>query len=174
MTENASDTNGVLTDDWIERHNKEVRAFRAKHFPRIKALTDDECRRIYERWTTPGINMTANLIALEFRDELGMTWEKSHAVGIGMEMIREVLVRLDEYDPDFRPRPEPQLISQVGDSSLYYLPATHMFRVEVGNKAEEFRATHAPRFGVDVADLAMAEEVAARLEKSADSSLEPL
>lgn len=155
----------VLSREWIDEHNARVRAFRKEHYPRIEALTDEECRRIYARWTTPDEHMAANKIALEFRDQLGMTWPEESAVGIGMKLVHTVLVRLDEYDPDFRPRPEPEFIGDIGDGSLWYLPAASRLRVVLGDHHEDFRPTHAPKFGVDSSDMAVAYEVLERLEK---------
>nr|WP_250807442.1 hypothetical protein [Neorhizobium tomejilense] len=154
----------ALSREWIDEHNARVLAFRAEHYPRIEALTDEECRRIYARWTTLDEHMAANKIALEFREELGMTWPDENAVGIGMKMIHTVLVRLDEYDPDFRPRPEPEFICELGDGSLWYLPAASRLRVRLGDRHEDFRPTHAPRFGVDPSDMAAAYEALERLE----------
>jgi hypothetical protein len=78
----TTETESVLTPEWIDAHNAKVAAFRAEHFPRIEALSEEECERVYRRWTTPGIGMSANRLALEFRDELGMTWQDSEAVAI--------------------------------------------------------------------------------------------
>lgn len=164
---------GFLSPARIAEHNAEVAAFRAEHYPRIEALTDDECRRIYERWTAPGVDMAANRLALEFRDDLGMTWPETHAVAIGIKMVQTVLERLDKHDPDFRPSPEPQDMGNIGDAVLRYLPETHRFRVELGGLSEEFPATYAPRFGVDASDMRFAREVAERLSSAAGKGATP-
>lgn len=163
MAEDVQTAPEFLNDDWIEAHNKRVAAFRKEHFPRIHALTDEECKRVYARWTDPTVDMAANRLALEFRDEFGMTWPQDHAIGVGIELIQTVLVRLDKYDPDFRPRPEPMEMGQIGEAQLWYLPAEGKFRVELGDVSEEFRAIHSPKFGVDIDDMAIAEEVVGRL-----------
>jgi hypothetical protein len=149
----TTQTESVLTPEWVAAHNAKVEAFRAEHFPRIEALTDDECERIYKRWTTPGLSLSANRLALEFRGELGMTWQDSEAVAIGLKLVHSILVRLDKYDPDFRPAPEPQFIADIEDASLWYVPISSQFRVELDDSSEEFLATHDPKFGIDGADL---------------------
>jgi hypothetical protein len=153
----------ALSKEDIDEHNARVLAFRAEHYPRIYALTDDECRRVYARWTNPDEHMAANKIALEFRDELGMTWPEEHAIGIGMTLIHTVLVRLDKYDPDFRPRPKPEFICRLGDGTLSYLPEVSRLRVQLGDLHEDFRPVHAPRFGVEQSDMATAFEVLEKL-----------
>ncbi len=117
--------------------------------------------------------MAANKIALEFRKELGMTWPEDHAIGIGMKLIHTVLVRLDKYDPDFRPRPEPQYISAVEEGELWFLPASGLLRVELGDLSAEFRPTYAPKFGVDAADMETAYEALDRLRgmRSQDTAI---
>ena len=151
----ADDTQAdeILSDGWIEAHNLRVEAFRAEHLPRIEALTDDECRRICDRWDEASWDMSAARLAREFRDELGMTWPDDCADAIGLMLVPAVLRRLDRYDDDFRPWPEPQDMGPIADGRLWYLPATHRFRVELTDLSAEFEATYRPRFGVDSTDM---------------------
>ncbi|MCS4089227.1 hypothetical protein [Rhizobium sp. BK176] len=158
------ETESVLMPEWIDAHNAKVAAFRAEHFPRIEALTDEECGRVYSRWATPGVGMSADRLALEFRSELGMTWPDSEAVAIGMKLVHAVLVRLDKYDPDFRPAPEPQFITNLDDAALWYLPTSNRFRVDLEDRSAEFRATNDPKFGIDSADLETAYTVLEELQ----------
>ncbi|NTF17810.1 hypothetical protein G6L37_05305 [Agrobacterium rubi] len=48
-------------------------------------------------------------------------------------------------------------------ATLLYLPALHRYRVELGDLNEEWIAVWEPAFGMDVADVQMAEEALDRL-----------
>ncbi|MBY3433657.1 hypothetical protein HFN89_05790 [Rhizobium laguerreae] len=106
----------MTASEFIAGHNAWIEAFKSEYLPRIKALTDEECARVYERWAEPGMRMSPDRIALEFRHEFGMTWPESHALGIGIELIRTVLARLDRFDPDYRTQRSPDDGSQQGVS----------------------------------------------------------
>lgn len=154
----------MSTREDINAHNTKVAAFRAAHHPRLDALTDDECRRIHQWWTSR--QTAANRLALEFREELGGTWPDDAAVAIGIKMLAVVLERLDEYDADFRPRPEPVLVREYpGGGKVWYLPAEHRCRVVYHRLQETFRPDWNPRFGLDVVDDERAQEIVQRLKE---------
>ncbi|WP_327211286.1 hypothetical protein [Rhizobium leguminosarum] len=157
----------MWTKQEITEHNARVEAFRAEHHPLIDAMSDALCRRIYMRWTAPGEDMNAEKLALEFKDELQGTWPDSHGIGIGIKMLHVVLERLDKYDADFRPRPEPVLMEKnFHGGRIWYLPAEGRCRVEYDGRHETFRPDWNPRFGLDVVDQETALEILARLKGS--------
>jgi hypothetical protein len=55
------------------------------------------------------------------------------------------------------------LMGEFDDAKLFYVPVRHRYRVELGEFHEEFPATWEPVFGIDVADMQMAEEALDRL-----------
>lgn len=153
-----------MSPEDIARHNAGVHAFRAEHYPRLEAMTDEECRAVYARWTSPNEVTSANRIALEFRERLGGTWPLTHAVAIGIKMLHVTLERLDKYDPDFRPDPTPELLEEDLDgASVWYQPADGQCRVEYEGRSEEFRPCWNPRFRLDVCDREQALAIVARL-----------
>jgi hypothetical protein len=155
----------MWTKQEIAEHNARVEAFRVEHYPRIEAMSDAECRRIYKRWTTPHEDMNAEKLAREFKAELGGAWPDSHGIGIGIKILHVVLERLDEYDDDFRPCPDPVLMEKnFHGGRIWYLPAEGRCRVEYDGRHETFRPGWNPRFGLDVLDRKTALEVLGRLK----------
>jgi hypothetical protein len=84
------------------------------------------------------------------------------------------LERLDLHDPDFRPLPGREVVSSASASDgsgltmeIAYLTGEGFFEVVVtrggDSRFRRFRAGHAPRFGIDVADRARAVEIADEL-----------
>lgn len=161
----------TITPEFIEEHNRKVLEFWTVQLPKIKAITDDQCREIFDLWAD---KLACNRLALEWRERLGMTFEDQYAVGIGIKIWREVLERLDEYDEDFRPRPSDlsgagELMGEFDGATLHYSSGRHEYRVTLGDLSETFPAGYVPRFGIDVVDLQMAEEVLDRLIAIRDS-----
>jgi hypothetical protein len=155
----------MWTEKEIAEHNARVEAFRAEHHPRIEAMTDALCRRIYKRWTTRGEDMNAEKIAREFKGDLGGTWRDSHEIGIGIKIVHVVLERLEKFDDDFRPRSEPVLLEKnFHGGRLWYLPAEGRCRVEYDGRHETFRPDWNPRFGLDIVDQETALEILGRLK----------
>lgn len=158
-----------MTAEEIAAHNASVYAFRAEHYPRLEAMTDEECRSVYARWTSPHEVTSAKRIAIEFRERLGGTWPTTYSAAIGIKMLHVTLERLDKYDPDFRPDPTPELLEEGLDgASVWYLPADGRCRVEYQGRSKEFRPCWNPRFGLDVGDRKQALEIIARLKSRND------
>lgn len=154
----------MLTPERIKAHNAEVRAFRDKMQPLIEGLTDEQCQLIVDAGLNRGLSM--NRIAIEMREEVGGDWDSDYDVGVGMMLYRHALERLDEYDADFRPRPERLLISQEDGYEVHYLTSEGEFEVVVNDVSERFRASYRPKFGMDIGDAATAADVAIRLKAS--------
>lgn len=90
----------------------------------------------------------------------------------GVAVVTRALEIADEYDEDLRPdtqNEERVPMAEFENAVLYYIPARHTYRVELGDLFEEFRAGWEPLFGIDTADAQVAEEVLDRLLSKAAS-----
>lgn len=84
----------------------------------------------------------------------------------GNAAVTRALEIVGEHDEELRPDPQNEervLMGEFEQAKLYYVPARHAYRVELGDIFEEFRAGWEPVFGIDVADAQVAEEVLDRL-----------
>lgn len=90
----------------------------------------------------------------------------------GAAVVSRALEIAGEYDAVLRPDPQNEervLMGEFDEAKLYYVPARHTYRVELGDLFEEFRAGWEPIFGIDVADAQVAEEILDRLLAAAAS-----
>lgn len=150
-----------LAPDWIEQHNARVKAFRDSLAPVLEGMTDDQCREVVAMAKVEGLSM--DRIAERMREPLGGKWTVEN-VAAGTALYRTALVRLDEYDDDFRPRPSRSFMGTArGGAEIHYLAAEGQYEVVAGSHAERFKAAFVPRFGMDIDDIARAEDIALKL-----------
>lgn len=156
---------GKIDRAWLDAHNAKVRAYWARIMPLIEAMTDDQCREVLRLGKDEGFSM--NRIAERMKGLLGGDWDEPYNPGVGGAIYQEALTRLDEYDDDFRPRPERQYMGEIAGADVFYLTAEGEYEVVAGDRRERFEALYRPKFGMDVDDVARAVRIGEALKAAA-------
>lgn len=160
-----------LSDDWIEKHNARVADFDAELYRVLDAMTDDQCREVVAMAKEEGLAM--NQIAERMRTPLGGKWADNEHVRAGIDIYQSALLRLDEYDDDFRPRPARIPMATTADGAeIFYLTAEGEYEVVVAGRSARFKAGFDPKFRMDVSDAARAEDIARKLIADGSRSLD--
>lgn len=167
----------------IARHNASVAAFAKPIKLAAEAMALETCEACVRFMSTPGT--AANVLGAVLRGRIGADWEPSSDVGAGILVYGIVLKRLDRFDADFRPRPEPVEVIRSGTSDgsgislvVRHLPASGEFEVVVeragASLSERFPALRRPTYGMEVSDhahaMAIAERLAERIEADGGAS----
>jgi hypothetical protein len=154
--------------DTITEHNARTARYYEVVSPIVAAMTPEQSSAALDAWKGGsrgrelGLAMQAMLQAPEI--------EFPEAFGVAV--VTRALEIADEYDDELRPNPQNEErvpMAEFENAILYYIPARHTYRVELGDLFEEFRAGWEPLFGIDVADAQVAEEVLDRLLSKAAS-----
>ncbi|MNU29070.1 hypothetical protein D3C71_175170 [compost metagenome] len=150
------------TKDSVAEHNARAARYYAVATPILEAMSSEQAADALAAWKAGrrGADLGAAMSGLfqvpdvEFPEAFG-----NAAVTRALEIV-------GEYDEELRPNPQNEervLMGEFEQAKLYYVPARHTYRVELGDLFEEFRAGWEPVFGIDVADAQVAEEVLDRL-----------
>ncbi len=132
---------------------------------KVDALSAARLRQIYEEIAVEGRSISE--IATLLAPELDLDRNAYAANRLGSAAYLKSLEFLDKYDDDYRPRPGRDFMGQIdGKVDVYYLPHLRSYDVVLGDFSETFRATYVPRFGIDVSDMGIIEEIADRLLKT--------
>jgi hypothetical protein len=148
--------------DTIADHNARAARYYAGVNPIIETMSPEQASAALDAWKAGlrGVDLASAMTGLFQVPEIDF------AEAFGLAVVTRALEIAGEYDDVLRPDPQGEERVPMGEfeeAKLFYIPARHTYRVELGDLFEEFRAGWEPRFGIDAADGQMAEEVLDRL-----------
>lgn len=170
--EETTDGMSVLTPEAIIRHNERIRAWVTPIKQAAENMPVETCEACIRFMSAPGT--AAGFLGTLLRGRLEASWDADQDVAAGMRIYCIALERLDKYDVDFRPRPDPveMLSSTTADGmsmTVFYLPQPDEFQVVLSRGdsclKETFPAGYRPTFGMEVSDHAQATAIAERLAR---------
>ncbi len=93
-----------MSEEEIKEHNKRVKDFWNEYNPKIKAITKDQAKQIYDLGWRQMLPM--NQIAEKMQGKLDFEVPMQYDIAIGMTLYQRALEMFDLYDDDFRPKPK--------------------------------------------------------------------